>query len=266
MRTVAFVAVLLVATAAFFKRAVAGHDGDYTAERTASIAATGARQVAVEDRAGDLQVIAVEGTDAVRVRGTAHASRSGLLDDIKVELRREGDRVTVRAVIPEHARRFWFGAPARQALDMVVEVPAGLEADVTAGSGDAEVRGVSALRVKDSSGDLRVVDVRGPVRVHDGSGNLEVSGVGGDVWLEDGSGDASLQRVAGALVVASDGSGNLSASHVQGDVLVRSDGSGDIDVANVGGGFIVQRDGSGAVRYDDVRGRVEIPRKKAAHH
>jgi hypothetical protein len=265
MRTVAFVAVVLLATAAFVKRGLGwSTSGDHTAAREATIDARGARLIRVETGAGELRVLGVDGLSEARVRGTAHASRSGLLDDIKVELRRDGDQLVARSVIPAATHRRWFGGSASRSLDLVIEVPAALEADVTDGSGDVEVRGVSALRIKDGSGELRVLDVHGAVRVQDGSGDLELSGIGGDAWVEDGSGNVSAKEIAGSLVIAVDGSGEVTARAVQGDMLVRRDGSGDIDVANVGGRLIVERDGSGEVRYEDVRGGVELPRKKVA--
>ena len=264
MRTVAYIALVLAATALFIKRGLANSDGDYTAPRHAAIDAGGARLVRVTGAAGELRVVGVDGIGEVRVRGTAHASRRRGLDGVKVELRRDGNDVVVRSVI-QSPKRNWFGRSTSQSLDMVVEVPASLEADVTDGSGDAEVDGVSALRVTDGSGNLRVVNVRGPVRVTDGSGELEMRGVAGDVWLTDGSGNVSVHDLTGSLVVAVDGSGELSADGVHGDVLVQQDGSGDIDVANVGGRLIVKRAGSGEVRHRDVRGAVDVPPGKVAH-
>ena len=263
MRTAVFVAVAALAAALFMKRGIAWSfdEGEHESARMGMIDAMGARQVRVESAAGDLRVVGVNGLDKVRVHGTAHASRSGALHGIKLDLRREGDRVVVRALLPRQAKR-WFGKPATTALDMEIEVPASMEADVVDGSGDAEVQGVSALRMTDASGDVRIVDVRGPVRLTDASGEAEAVGVMGDLWVEDGSGALSIRDVAGSLV-ASDGSGELNAAHVQGDVLVRRDGSGDIDVSDVAGRLIVQQDGSGEVRHHDVRGPVEIPRKKA---
>jgi hypothetical protein len=267
MRTAAYVAVALVATGLFVKRGMARtHDGrEHSAPRVGTIDAEGARLVRVTGEAGDLRVVAVDGAREVRVRGTARASRASGLDEIKLEMRRNGDELVVRAVVPSRSGRSWFGGPTRRALDMVVEVPASLEAAVTDGSGDLEVRGVSALDLTDGSGNVRVSDVRGPVRLTDGSGEVELTGTAGDVWLKDGSGEVRVRDVAGSLVVDDDGSGGLSASGVRGDVLVRNDGSGDIDVSDVGGRFIVAQDGSGEVRHHDVRGGVEIPRRKKAH-
>lgn len=262
MRTAAYVAVVLVVTAAFVRHGVKqGDGGDYTAERVATIDARGAEQVTVTGGMGKLRIVAAGEGGGVRVRGTAHASRRAVLDDIKLELRREGDVVLVRAVMPAQTRS-WFGRPPRRSLDMTVEVPASFDADVTSGRGDTDVRGVRALRITDGSGDLQIADVGGPVSVRDGSGDVALTGIRGDVWIEDGSGDVLARKLDGALVVAADGSGDLAASGVRGDVLVRRDGGGDIDVSDVGGRFMVEHDRGGDVRYRDVRGAVSVPRAK----
>ena len=266
MRTAVFAAVILVATAAFAQRVGARLlHGDFSEPRAAAIDASGARLVRVEQGNGNLRVVGVDGLDAVRVQGTARASRRGAVDDVKLQLRRDGDQVVVRGVVPSGGRS-WFGGHVARSLELTVQVPAGLEADVAAGTGDLEVEGVSALRARDGSGDLGIANVRGPVRVQDGSGDLELHDVGGDVWLEDGSGDVRLRQVRGSLVVGADGSGELSAEGVHGDVLVRADGSGDIDVGDVAGRLIVRRDGSGEIRYRDVRGPVDLPRREARRH
>ena len=264
MRNFAYVAVVLVATAFFVRRGLAGREGDFTAPRDGAIEAAGATLLKVESGAGELRVVGVDGASQVRVRGTAHATRERGLDGVRLELQREGNEIHVRSSIAK-ARRGWFLGPVRRSLDLVVEVPRSMEAEVTDASGDAEVQGVSALSVTDASGELRVIDVRGPVRVTDGSGDLELSGVHGDLLLTDGSGDVTMRNVMGSVVVEADGSGGIEASDVRGSVLVRADGSGDIDVSNVGGRFIVSEDGSGDVRYHDVRGPVDVPPRKAKH-
>ena len=262
MRTLAYVAAALVATAFVVRRGVAHADGDHTTPRNAAIDAAGATLLRLESGAGELRVVAVDGAQQVRVQGVAHAARASGLRGVKLELRRDGRTVHVRPLMAAERRRWWSRGPTRRALDMIVEVPRGMEADVTDGAGDVEVQGVSALRLQDGSGEVRVSDVHGPVRVADGSGDLELSAVHGDVWVEDGSGDVSVRDVEGAVVVDADGSGELLTAGVRGDVLVRADGSGDIDVSNVGGRLIVTRDQSGEVRHHDVRGGVRLPARK----
>lgn len=211
---------------------------DHTARRDTTLDARGARRVDVEGRAGELRVLGVAGLREVRVRGTARASEARWLDAIRVDARRDGDVVRVRADIPDREGE-WRDGWGTRALDLVVEVPEGIDADVRDGSGALEVRGVGALAVHDGSGEVRVADVRS-ADVRDGSGDVRVEGVRGDVRLEDGSGSLYVSRVGGA-------------------VRVERDGSGDVEVRDVAGDLVVDRSRAAGIRHANVRGRVEIP-------
>lgn len=231
---------------------------DYTAPRNATIQAAGATVVRVVGVAGALEITGRDGAATVEVRGTARASAREYLDEIRLETRRDGDVVEVRAVIPE--RRFVGVGRFLRALDLKVEVPAGARLEVTDGSGDVTIRHVGALELTDGSGDVRVEDV-GPLRLKDGSGEVRVDRARGDVEIEDGSGNVTVQSVAGSVRLE-DGSGELTARDVTGSVRVTRDGSGSIHVAGVGGGFTVERDGSGSIDYHDVKGAIDIPRPR----
>jgi hypothetical protein len=214
---------------------------DYTASRDATVSARGARRVEIEGHAGDLRVTGVEGLTEVRVRGTARASRRAWLDDIRLDARREGDVVVVRADIPD-GRDGWNGGYAMRALDLVIEVPRGLDAVVSDGSGDLRVRGVGALELRDGSGSIEVEDVASAV-------------------IRDGSGEVRARDVRGDLRV-SDGSGSIEAERVRGTVTVERDGSGTVDVRGVGGDLVVQNGRAGRIQYADVRGRVDVPQDR----
>jgi hypothetical protein len=244
MRRLAAVLPLAAVLAAAVSRPVAAqrtYAGDeYTAARTADVDARGARRLEVEGRAGTLRIQGVDGLSQVRVRGTARASRREWLDAIRLVARRDGDIVVVRADIPEwNTRDDWSDGNGVRSLDLVLEVPRGMAADVVDGSGEIEIRGVGALDLRDGSGEIDVEDV-GSARIEDGSGEVRVRGVRGDLRVNDGSGDI---RVSG----------------VRGSVIVGSSGSGGVDVRDVGGDFTVEEGRGRGVTYRDVRGQVRIP-------
>jgi hypothetical protein len=228
----ALCAALALAPAA----ATAQRDDEHTGPRDAAVDARGARRVVVEGRAGFLRVRGVDGLAEVRVRGTARASRRAVLDEIRLVARREGDVVVVRADIPD---RYDGWDDDLRALDLTVEVPRGIAADVVDGSGELEVRGVGALDLRDGSGSVDVEDV-GPTRIEDGSGEIRVRDVRGDLRLADGSGSIEVRRVRGSVVV-------------------ERDGSGGVDVQDVGGDFTVERGRGRGVTHAGVRGRVTLP-------
>ena len=197
---------------------------DYDAPRNATVNASGATLLRVDARSGGLRITGRTELTEVRVRGTARASSRDILEDVKLEAVRNGNEVTVRAVIPEMRNRTWDDYHAM--LDLVIEVPAALPVDI-----------------EDTSGDLTVESVAGRIRIDDNSGGIEIQGVKGSVNIEE------------------DSSGEIEVYDVTGSVHVGRDSSGSIDVSRVGGDFVVERDGSGSIDYDGVKGKVDIPTK-----
>lgn len=222
---------------------------DYDAPRNATVNAAGATLVRVEARAGSLRITGRTDLSEVRVRGTARASSRGLLEDIKLEAVRNGNEVTVRAVMPESRNRGWNGWNDEALLDLVIEVPATL-----------------SLEVDDTSGDMTIESVAAKVRVEDNSGDLRIRDAGGDVWISDSSGGIDIRGVKGSVDIDEDSSGEIEVSDVTGSVHVGRDSSGSIGVSRVGGDFVVERDGSGSIDYDDVKGKVDVPRKRRYEH
>ena len=231
---------------------------DYTSPRNAVVDAAGARSVAVEAAAGTLRVEGKAGLKQVQVTGTARASSQQFLNQIKLIAERRGDVVFIKADIPDQDRSF-FRDDYSAALDLVIQVPQGINADVSDGSGEAKILNVGSLEVSDGSGDLSVDGAAGTVRITDGSGNLTIENVGGDLKVSDGSGDIEVRNVAGSFTVETDGSGGIYASDVRGSVVVENDGSGEIEVNKVGRDFRVENKGSGSIDYTGVVGQVDIP-------
>ncbi|HJQ12128.1 MAG TPA: hypothetical protein VJ840_13945 [Gemmatimonadaceae bacterium] len=240
----------------------AAHAQAYTAPRNAVVNAAGARLVEVEAGAGSLRVEGKQGLSQVQVTGTARASSQGILNEIRLIAERRGDRVFIKADIPEH-NGYYDNYDA--SLDLVVEVPQGMNADIADGSGDTKIYNVGELDAADGSGEL-LIDGAQSVRVTDGSGSLTIENVRGDVRVNDGSGEIDVRNVAGSFTVESDGSGGISATDVRGSVVVRNDGSGGIDVSKVGKDFRVENKGSGNIDYADVTGSVDIPDRRGGRH
>ena len=234
------------------------HWDDYTAPRSASIAASGARIVRVHARAGWLKVRGRDGATQVRATGTARASDEAYLPEIKLTAERTGDVIDVTVDIPD--KNFVGIGRFYRALDLEVELPANVALEIEDSSGDLEVRDVGALDVDDSSGDIELANVGGALRISDSSGEIRVDGVRGDVSLRDSSGDMIVQRVVGSVTVIEDSSGDIDVHDVSGAVHVERDSSGSISVGDVGGDFIVDRDGSGGIDHHGVRGTVKLPR------
>src|SRR4051794_30576447 len=109
--------------AAPFLIGTAAHAQGYTAPRNAVVNAAGARIVEVEAGAGSLRVEGKPGISQVQVTGTARASSQRALSDIQLIAERRGDRVFIKADIPDHGGYF---DNDEASLDLVIQVPQGM--------------------------------------------------------------------------------------------------------------------------------------------
>lgn len=249
------------AAAPFLMASAAHAQGAYTSPRNAVVDAAGARTVEVEAAAGILRVEGKAGLRQVQVTGTARASSQQFLNRIKLIAERRGDVVFIKADIPDNEWNSGFNGNHSAALDLVIQVPQGINADVSDGSGDAKILNVGSLEATDGSGDFSVDGATGSVSMTDGSGNLTIENVGGDVKVRDGSGDIEVRNVTGSFTVESDGSGGIYATDIRGSVVVQNDGSGGIEVNKIGRDFTVESKGSGSIDYTAVSGKIDIPER-----
>jgi putative adhesin len=260
IRGAAFAAPLLIVPAA-----QAQWSAPYTAPRNATVDAAGAKSLEVEAAAGELRVEGKAGLRQVQITGTARSSSQQLLTQIKLIAERRGDVIFIKADMPDESWRNNFNNNIAT-LDLVIEVPKGIDAEITDGSGDARISDVGSLDATDGSGDFSVVGAGGTVRITDGSGDLKIENIGGDVTVRDGSGDVNARNITGSFTVESDGSGGIYATDVRGSVIVQSDGSGDVEATKVGKDFRVESKGSGDINYTEVSGQVDIPDRDHGRH
>jgi hypothetical protein len=233
------------------------HECAYMIDREVSIAASADQLLRLSAGSGELRVEGRSGLNEVRAVGSACASDESFLDDLTVTIEEVRGEIVLSAHYPES--RNWRGNRTAK-IDLVVEMPLGMSADIDDSSGSMEIRGSGALDIDDSSGSILVRGADGTVRIDDGSGGIEIVDVAGDVHVDDGSGGITVQDVQGSVYV-DDGSGSVSIEEVDRNVVV-DDGSGSIRVQNVRGDFSVPRDGSGGIRHSGVEGTVDIPQDR----
>jgi hypothetical protein len=213
-------------------------------------------RLSVEAGSGSLRVVGRADLDEVVVRSMMCASSERLLEQLVSTLTREGGEAVVDTDYP---RSSGFGNRYAR-IDLEIDVPLGMDADIIDASGALYVGGTGDTEVTDGSGEIEAQGVSGSLTVRDGSGEIRVADIGGDVEIIDGSGEIHLTTVGGDVSLT-DGSGPIEISEVSGSVHVRADGSGSIEVADVGGDFRVGADGSGSITHSGVKGKVDIPRK-----
>ena len=218
---------------------------------------SGSEDVTVQAKAGDLEVRAGGGSEAV-IRGTVCVSDEEWLEQSSV-LTDGGKNAKIDVVLPDTSG--WSLTGSNYAyMDVEIDLPDDIAVVVKDSSGDAKITGLAALDVTDSSGDLEIRDITGPVEVQDSSGDIEIEDIQGDVLIaNDSSGDIEIEHVTGSVVVDNDSSGSIYAADISDDFTVERDSSGDITADGVGGDFTVMRDGSGDIRAKNVNGKVSTP-------
>lgn len=238
--------------------AAADDDCRYRADRSAEASADGISRIAVVAGAGELKIEGTAGRRSVQITGIACAARESALEQLQVDVERDGDvlKITTRHPSFGLAPGRWFADSSR--IDLSIEVPAGMALDVQDSSGPLRIRTVGALTIRDESGELDVEHVKGDLNVTDGSGEIRIADVQGPVRVSDGSGEISIERVMGEVTIVNDGSGGIRIADVEGSVTIGNDGSGEIDIERVSGSVRIEEDGSGDIRVSRVRHDVWI--------
>jgi hypothetical protein len=255
----AFFATALILTASLPAPDQEPDECRHEAQRSATLNAQGARMLAVSAGSGSLKITGKPGINQVIVRGRACASHADLLSSITLAANRRGDDVIIEANNRDRNNHNW-GDDEYARLDVTIEVPARMAAEIADGSGSIDISNLGAVRIDDGSGEIVGNDLQGDVRIEDGSGSIRLIDVAGRVNIDDGSGGISLRNIGGAIDI-DDSSGEISVRVARSSVRI-NDSSGDIDVVDVDGDFVVVDDSSGSIDYDNVRGRVDIPRRR----
>ena len=269
--------IAFVALGALAALSASAEDCKFSKDHAANVEAGPAKRVIVGAGAGELIVRGEEGRTAVNAAGRACASSQELLDEMRIESRRDGDTVYIRTVMPSWDAGVFLSTRYAH-LDLTVLVPKDATmsiedssgdlrlsdvrtAIVTDSSGDQSIRNIAGdLEVTDSSGEIEIANIGGSLKIKDSSGDVDIAEVRGDVEVSvDSSGDLEIERVGGGVHIRNDSSGDIEITDVQRDVAIDSDSSGSISVERVGGNFTVSSDGSGGISHSKVTGVVRIP-------
>jgi len=237
-----------------------GSQCKFQAERSGEISVEDATTVEIFALAGELRVTGRAETSTVTVSAEACVSREDMLPATDVTVSRNGDRIMILAEMPDisgETNNKWRDELAM--LDLDIELPEHLAVIVHDSSGDLLVRGVASAEVSDSSGDIELDNIAGPVLIpRDSSGDILMTRVGEVVIQVDSSGEIRIEQ-SGSVTIANDTSGDITLEDVDGDVMVGNDSSGRISVRNIKGSFLVENDTSGGIRYRNVSGSVSLP-------
>ena len=191
----------------------------------------------------------------VRIEAVKHAASESALEELRVEIMGEGDRLSVRT---RHPRARWMGGAAK--VDYRVSVPRGARVRVSNVNGRVEVDGVW--------GAVKASTVNGSVDVTGAGGEVEASAVNGGVGVTmarvDPAGRSELSTTNGSvrLTLPRETSADVEAHTVNGSVGC------DFDLADVRKSRrkLEGRIGSGGARFElgTVNGSAHIDRGLSA--
>jgi DUF4097 and DUF4098 domain-containing protein YvlB len=219
-----------------------------TVDESRSLAAGG--EFSLENTNGSVRLVAWDEA-RVRIEAVKHARSERALEELKVEVVGEGDRLTVRT---RHPRPRWIGDSGR--VDYHVRLPRGARARVKNVNGRVEVSGVA--------GAVDAETVNGSVEVTGAASAVEASAVNGGVEVEmarlDSSGRSRLSTTNGSvrLTLPRDASAEIEARTVNGSVAC------DFELADARKSRrkLEGRIGAGGARFDlgTVNGSVHVDR------
>lgn len=164
------------------------------------VAADPAGEVVISNVAGSLRVVGWDKPE-VHVTGTIESGVE------RLDVIREGQRVTVKVVLPKSS------VGGGGSADLEIHAPASSRLEVTTVSADIDTRGMT-----------------GPMRLKTVSGNIDAAGAGGDTEMKSVSGD---QRLAGGAKPI-----NVRSTSVSGNVTI-VDVSGSLEAVTVSGDLIL---------------------------
>ena len=217
--------------------------------------------LSVSAAAGDLEIVGVPGSSQAVIHGRACVSKEEWLEKTGVSTA-PGKHAEINVYLPKTNGGWSFIGINYVWLDLKIQVPQELALKVKDSSGAMLLKNIAAVDIQDSSGDIDLEKVGGPVSIRDSSGDIDIDGTEGDVTIVvDSSGDIDVTDVNGTVLVKKDSSGDIKATDVTGDVIVERDSSGSISVIDVGGDFRVLKDSSGGIKSRDVMGEIDIPQK-----
>ena len=131
-------------------------------------------------------------------------------------------------------------------VSFALTVPSDVTATVTTEGGSVSVSGVAAANLDSGGGDVRAVNIGGPLTVSTDGGPLTLDGLAGALSADTGGGSVSAQGVAAAAATVITGGGDAwmvfsAAPHM---VLVSTDG-GAATLKVPGGPYALNADSGG---------------------
>jgi DUF4097 and DUF4098 domain-containing protein YvlB len=184
----------------------------------------------------------VEVKVAREVRGASGAAAQKVYDQHKIEMKQEGDTVSVTVDRPS-GKSFLFSNPFNKLrVEYTIGVPAEFNLDLHTSGGNIDVNALKGeVKVHTSGGNLTLGAVDGPVRAETSGGNISVECGNGVAFVRTSGGDITLREMRGEVTAKTSG-GNISIEQVDGPVRAETSG-GNIKVKESQGAVYARTSG-----------------------
>ncbi|GEM_PF-2647916 len=206
-------------------------------------------------QAGVIKITAVK-----KVKASDEEEALELLDNLYFEVKKTKDKVSIVTHYPKKRGKdrgflsILKNIKRRARINYFLEVPMGLNADVSSASGDIAVLNIMGdAAVRSASGDVEMKTVGGEVSIGLSSGDVVIERIDGDVNISTSSGDAIVENVGGDLSVSAT-SGDIRIRNVEGNAALNIV-SGDLELEGCGGN-VSAGSSSGDMILRNIEGRV----------
>ena len=201
IRRPAFAAVALFASTALGACEVNLHTEGLSSRDVRTFKVTGAPDVVLETFDGAIEVHSWDRNE-VEVEVEKRAMEQPLIDQMKVDVEQQGDRIVVRVTGPARAdfRGITVGMHISPTARLRVAVPRATNLDAKSGDGSIRVEALDGKLVLNTvDGSVTAVRVSGDIRIRTGDGSIKLDDVAGNLDLETDDGSIGIDAKPAAL-------------------------------------------------------------------
>jgi hypothetical protein len=210
-------------------------------DREFDVAAGGRLEVSSEGASVEVTTHEAAGARVRITRGTD--DEKDILEDYRVDITREGDRLRVEL---ERLRPWRFFDFRLVSPEIDVELPRRFDVDVTTSGGAVAIEDLDGrVDARTSGGAIALQAIGGPVMASTSGGSIKLASSGGDADLRTSGGSISIGAVEGSVRARTSG-GSISIDRATGPVTAHTSG-GSIEIEEVRGSIDATTSG-GSVR------------------
>ncbi len=201
IRRPAFAAVALFASTALGACEVNLHTEGLSSRDVRTFKVTGAPDVVLETFDGAIEVHSWDRSE-VEVEVEKRAMEQPLIDQMKVDVEQQGDRIVVRVSGPARAdfRGITVGMHISPTARLRVAVPRATNLEARSGDGSIRVEALDGKLVLNTvDGSVTGVRVSGDIRIRTGDGSIKLDDVAGNLDLETEDGSIGIDAKPAAL-------------------------------------------------------------------